>query len=94
VGRVFARPTGFGMTLLPHWPYSFDREPPGTDTVRVTSWTTSGPLRALVQPGRLSATTEAVYLVEGLDAHVAPTRPSRHAGPTTASSRSATPGKS
>lgn len=38
VGHVFARLTGFGLTLVPLWPYSFGRSAHVPDTVIVTHW--------------------------------------------------------
>ena len=38
MGHVHARLTGFGMTLIPIWPYTFDRVAHRPDNVRVTRW--------------------------------------------------------
>ncbi|GIE34958.1 hypothetical protein Ait01nite_080030 [Actinoplanes italicus] len=46
---MLARLAGFGMVLVPHWPYAFERD---GDDIRVTRWTPSGPLHAVLQPGR------------------------------------------
>lgn len=41
------------MVLLPHWPYSFARDPDGA--VRATRWTTDGALEAVISPGFFDA---------------------------------------
>ncbi|MCF2527838.1 hypothetical protein [Yinghuangia soli] len=38
MGHVFARLTGFGMTLIPVWPYTFERTVDAPGTVSVTRW--------------------------------------------------------
>jgi hypothetical protein len=38
MGHVYARLTGFGMTLIPVWPYTFDRVEHRPGSVRVTRW--------------------------------------------------------
>ncbi|MFC0548893.1 hypothetical protein [Kutzneria chonburiensis] len=38
MGHVFARLTGFGMTLIPIWPYTFDRVEHRPGSVKVTRW--------------------------------------------------------
>lgn len=38
MGHVFARLTGFGLTLVPIWPYNFKRSPHTPDSVTVTHW--------------------------------------------------------
>lgn len=38
MGHVFARLTGFGMTLIPIWPYTFERPEQAPGTVSVTRW--------------------------------------------------------
>jgi hypothetical protein len=55
------------MTLLPNWPYSFEREHDGTDAVRVTRWTPSGPARVVIEPGRLVDGEDVVDVADGLN---------------------------
>ncbi|MEU4215179.1 hypothetical protein [Actinoplanes sp. NPDC026623] len=50
-GHVFARLTGHGLALVPHWPYTFERLDAGSDAVAVTRWRDDGPARAIVVPG-------------------------------------------
>ncbi|GAA2074191.1 hypothetical protein [Actinomadura alba] len=38
MGHIFARLTGFGLTLVPIWPYNFRRSPRTPDSVAVTHW--------------------------------------------------------
>jgi hypothetical protein len=38
MGHVFARLTGFGLTLVPIWPYNFKRSPHTPDSVTVSHW--------------------------------------------------------
>ncbi|MEV4637786.1 hypothetical protein AB0J80_10570 [Actinoplanes sp. NPDC049548] len=67
MGHVLARLSGFGLVLLPHWPYSFEREREGSDAVRVTRWTPSGPVQAVVEPGQRVDPTDAMDVEPGSD---------------------------
>ncbi|SBT50537.1 hypothetical protein [Micromonospora auratinigra] len=51
MGHVFARLTGYGMVLVPNWPYRFERQSDGSDDMRVTRWTPDGPRHVVVRPG-------------------------------------------
>jgi hypothetical protein len=64
VGHVLARLAGFGMVLVPHWPYSFERD---HDAVRVTRWTPSGPWHAVLRPGEEAGGGEVVDVADGPD---------------------------
>ncbi|MFI6978512.1 hypothetical protein ACIBSV_07915 [Embleya sp. NPDC050154] len=51
MGHVLVRLTGFDVTLVPYWPYTFERaSAAGEGAVRVTKWEGSVPLSALVTP--------------------------------------------
>ncbi|WP_203908037.1 hypothetical protein [Rhizocola hellebori] len=48
MGHVFVRLSGFGMRLLPYWPYEFERDGETPDRVRVTHWADASRLTATV----------------------------------------------
>jgi hypothetical protein len=56
--HVFARVTGFGLTLIPMWPYRFHRD---GEIVTVTHWTEAGERTVTVTP----ATAEPVGAAQG-----------------------------
>ncbi|WP_203858650.1 hypothetical protein [Plantactinospora mayteni] len=65
MGHVLARLAGYGVVLTPHWPYMFERHQAGSDAVRVTRWTSSGPVQVVVQPDRLTEGREVVDVADG-----------------------------
>ncbi|MGA5305734.1 hypothetical protein ACPCHT_37970 [Nucisporomicrobium flavum] len=67
MGHVLARLTGFGMVLLPHWPYAFERERDGSDAVRVTRWTAAGVEQAVIEPSRHPGGGDVVDVADGPD---------------------------
>jgi hypothetical protein len=67
VTHVLARLTGFGMTLVPNWPYCFEREHDGSEAVRVTRWTSSGPAQVVIEPGRRVDGQDIVDVADGAD---------------------------
>jgi hypothetical protein len=50
MGHVLARLAGYGLVLVPHWPYTFERPDAGSDAVVATNWRPDGAARALVDP--------------------------------------------
>ncbi|MEU8656128.1 hypothetical protein [Actinoplanes philippinensis] len=50
MGHVMARLAGFGVVLVPYWPYTFARSDAAPDAVLVTNWRDDGPATALVDP--------------------------------------------
>ncbi|GAA0933986.1 hypothetical protein GCM10009557_95180 [Virgisporangium ochraceum] len=52
MGHVFARLAGYGMAVVPHWPYTVERDGGGSDAVRVTRWSATGPEHAVVTTDR------------------------------------------
>lgn len=68
MGHVLARLSGYGMALIPHWPYVFERERDGSDAVRVTHWAPAGAVHAVIEPGRPAEGSDAVDAVEGVGA--------------------------
>ncbi|GAA4606287.1 hypothetical protein GCM10023107_75670 [Actinoplanes octamycinicus] len=59
---------GFGLTLMPNWPYSFERDHVGSHCVRVTRWTSSGPVQVVIDPShRLVDASDVVDAADGLD---------------------------
>ncbi|MBM2614161.1 hypothetical protein JIG36_01150 [Actinoplanes sp. LDG1-06] len=64
MAHVLARLNGFGMTVLPNWPYAFERE---NDAVRATRWTDGGSVDVLIEPGRAVDGGEVVDVGDGLD---------------------------
>jgi hypothetical protein len=67
MGHVFARLTGHGLALVPHWPYTFERLDAGSDAVEVTHWRDDGPARAIVDPADAHAVPGIVDVVPGPD---------------------------
>lgn len=65
MGHVFARLAGHGMTLVPRWPYVFERTE--GDTVLVTWATEDGPMRLTVEPGVRVDGGDVVDVTEGPD---------------------------
>jgi hypothetical protein len=65
VGHILARLAGYGMVLTPHWPYMFERHQTGSDAVRVTRWTPSGPVEVVIQPHQLTHATDVVDVADG-----------------------------
>jgi hypothetical protein len=64
VGHVFARLTGFGLTLVPIWPYDFKRAAHAPDAVTVTHWAGE-----TAQTATVTATAEAPAItLTGVDA--------------------------
>ncbi|GAA4473428.1 hypothetical protein [Phytohabitans houttuyneae] len=49
-GHVLARLAGYGLALVPYWPYTFERPDAASDVVVVTNWRPDGPARAFVEP--------------------------------------------
>src|SRR3569833_4172440 len=66
VAHVLARLTGFGLVLVPHWPFAFERAPGGPEAVRVTRWTSSGPRHVVLEPGRSTDGGDVVDVADGL----------------------------
>jgi hypothetical protein len=50
MGHVMARLAGYGVVLVPYWPYTFARSDAAPDAVLVTNWREDGPATALVDP--------------------------------------------
>ncbi|WP_156313256.1 hypothetical protein [Micromonospora sp. HK10] len=48
MGHVLARLAGYGVVLVPYWPYTFERSDAASDAVVVTNWRVNGPAKALV----------------------------------------------
>lgn len=79
MGHVFARLTGFGLTLVPIWPYNFRRSPHTPGTVSVTRWvgetaqtatvTGGGDSPAIALTG-VEAVDQVVDVLEGPDERV------------------------
>ena len=67
VAHVLARLNGFGVTLIPNWPYSFEREGHGSDVVHATRWTPSGPAQATIDPGNRVESNDVVDVADGFD---------------------------
>ncbi|WP_238011195.1 hypothetical protein KZZ52_22130 [Dactylosporangium sp. AC04546] len=67
--HVFARLAGYGLVLMPHWPYTFERHPVSEGGVQVTRWTDDTPSRALVVPSEpeTATTSHAVDVEPGPD---------------------------
>ncbi|GAA4719687.1 hypothetical protein [Phytohabitans rumicis] len=65
MGHVFARLAGYGVVLMPHWPYALERPQDGSDAVRVTRWTADGPRQAMIRPGQSVAGGDAVGVEAG-----------------------------
>jgi hypothetical protein len=62
VGHVFVRLSGFGLRLVPYWPYEFARN---RASVEVTNWTYDGPRSALIERGRPSSVDGVVDVMDG-----------------------------
>jgi hypothetical protein len=67
VGHVFARLVGYGMVLVPHWPYLFERHADGGDVVRVTRWVDDAHEHALIAPDRPVEPSTTVDVENGPD---------------------------
>ncbi len=68
MGHVLARLNGFRLTLIPNWPYSFERDQADSNCVRATRWTSSGPVQVLIDPShRLVGASDVVDSTDGLD---------------------------
>ncbi|MET8361703.1 hypothetical protein [Micromonospora sp. NPDC005171] len=65
MGHVLTRLAGYGITLTPHWPYSFERHQAGLDAVRVTRWTPSGPAQVVIKPRQLTEGSDVVDVADG-----------------------------
>ncbi|GLY00371.1 MULTISPECIES: hypothetical protein [Actinoplanes] len=50
-GHVLARLGGYGLALIPHWPFAFERVPDASNAVRVTRFTPGGPRQVVIEPG-------------------------------------------
>ncbi|MFI9786974.1 hypothetical protein ACIHEI_26230 [Kitasatospora sp. NPDC051984] len=79
MGHVFARLTGFGMTLIPVWPYTFERPDHAPGTVRVTRWegqtahtaVVTGPAaQPTIELADAQSATEVVEVLAGPDERV------------------------
>lgn len=67
MAHVLARLNGFGMTLIPNWPYSFEREGEGSNVVHATRWTPSGPAKVTIEPGSPVDGNDVVDVGGGFD---------------------------
>ncbi|MGX6604931.1 hypothetical protein ACWKSP_22790 [Micromonosporaceae bacterium Da 78-11] len=65
MGHVLARLTGYGMRLVPHWPYRFERHPSEPGTVRVARAAQGGPRTTLVRPGTPAGDSDVVDVTDG-----------------------------
>ncbi|GIE91935.1 hypothetical protein [Actinoplanes regularis] len=67
MGHVFARLSGHGLVLVPHWPYTFERADAASDAVMVTNWRADGPAKALVDPADAHGVPGVVDVEAGPD---------------------------
>jgi hypothetical protein len=67
VGHVFIRLSGFGMRLIPFWPYEFARTGAAPDSVEVVHMTEGGRAAATVDRGRRSSVAGVVDVLDGPD---------------------------
>ena len=65
MGHVFIRLSGFGVRLLPYWPYEFERDGEQGDRVRVTHWNEAGRVRATVDSRQPQSTEGIVDVSSG-----------------------------
>lgn len=63
MGHVLARLNGFGIALMPHWPYSFERA--AGDAVQVTRWTQSGRSQVVIDPAQPGDGGDVADIAEG-----------------------------
>ena len=62
-----ARLAGYGVVLVPYWPYTFARSGAAPDAVQVTNWREDGPATALVDPADAHSTPGVVDVGPGPD---------------------------
>jgi hypothetical protein len=62
-----ARLAGYGVVLVPYWPYTFARSGAAPDAVLVTHWREDGPATALVDPADPRSTPGVVDVGPGPD---------------------------
>ncbi|WP_213011166.1 hypothetical protein [Paractinoplanes toevensis] len=67
MAHVLARLNGFGVTLIPNWPYSFEREGESSNIVHVTRWTPSGLAHVKFDPGNPVDGNDVVDVTDGFD---------------------------
>jgi hypothetical protein len=67
MGHVLARLVGYGVTLTPYWPYTFERSGVAADAVVVTNWGATGPAEALVDPADAHSVPGIVDVEPGPD---------------------------
>jgi hypothetical protein len=63
MGHVFVRLNGYGLRLVPYWPYRFARVVGGV-AVEVTRWTADGPRVAVIHPDAARPVAEVVDVGE------------------------------